>query len=387
MKYRICYIVSAFFVIFIACTPSRNYLIKKNIPDNKGSDRIRVLIGKYDSEVRISSRTRLRITEKISGKVIFDSSNTTVVMPLSKVVTPLYVESWNSNISINDIPFRGSFEIHNIIGKLNIINLLAVDEYLLSVVPSEIPASWNMQALKAQAIAARTYTYYHIQTNKGNSLYDLDSSTKFQVYRGSSVENPSTTAAVMESSGEIISSNDELILSFFHSTCGGKTLSDKYVWGGKGHQYLEGKNCTFCKSSPEYKWSVDLPLLEIKKYLIKTYQSIGDIQNITFFRQNDITVKVKIKHKFGNIEMSGNDFRLLFPSKKLKSSYFTSEKTKNGLRIHGRGWGHGVGMCQWGAKGMAEKGSKYSEILKFYYSNIKIVKVDRKQNKNIAGLH
>ncbi len=286
------------------------------------------------------------------------------------------VKPSRSPLVLNGAPYRGTFIIHKKNGFVYVVNSLAMDEYLIGVVPCEIPPGWESEALKAQAVAARTYAYYHLASNQGSSaIYDLDATTNSQVYRGISVETDRTTAAVVETSGRIISYNSRPILSYFHSTCGGKTIDDRYVWSRSNMDYLDGVTCGFCEDSTKYTWRSVLTLDEIRSYLSKKQSIAGKIRNITFKRKDDRVTDVIIIHDRGKITLSGNNFRLLFPSEKMRSLYFTSVKNGRSLVLSGRGWGHGVGMCQWGARGMALRGYAYPDILGHYYHGVKVTDV------------
>ncbi|MBN2403415.1 MAG: SpoIID/LytB domain-containing protein [Spirochaetes bacterium] len=257
-------------------------------------------------------------------------------------------------------------------GKIYVINVLQINEYLYGVVPSEIISTWETEALKAQAVAARTYTYHHLISSKKN-IYDLDNSSNFQVYNGISSEKENTTIAVNETSGQIMFYKGKPIVAFFHSTCGGRTSHDKYVWGGEGQEYLKSVACTYCKESPYFSWEEKVSLYEIKEFLNKKYRGVGNITGIVFQRKDNRVVSAVIHHKNGIVKLTGNELRLLFPEKKIKSMHFTAQKVNDGLILHGHGWGHGVGMCQWGAKGMAEKGAGYKDILRYYYKGVSII--------------
>jgi len=162
------------------------------------------------------------------------------------------------------------------------------------------------------------------------------------------------------------------ILSYFHSTCGGKTIDDKYVWPRNNLEYLKGISCGFCEESTKYKWKSKLSLEEIHDCLSKKNANVGKIKNIRFKRKNDRVTDVVVRHTGGIITISGNNFRLLFPPEKMRSLYFTSKKIDRSIVLDGHGWGHGVGMCQWGARGMAIQGYKYRDIITHYYSGVKI---------------
>jgi len=238
-----------------------------------------------------------------------------------------------------------------------------------------MPSSWNIEALKAQAVASRTYSYFHLLNNKSKNIFDLDSTTNFQVYKGIATETPSSIKAVSDTSGTIMTYDYSPIIAYFHSTSGGKTADDKDVWPGTDLPYLESVKCTFGENSPHNEWTTELSMNDIKDALSKKYKRINKIQKISFKKNNDRVIEVTIVHNNGTINLSGNAFRMLFPSQKLKSTYFTAKRENTSLIINGKGWGHGVGMSQWGAKGRGENGIKYEEILNHYYKDIKFKKI------------
>jgi len=330
------------------------------------------LILKTSYDFTVSSKSRLKITDKKSRRVIYDSHGKQITLNPSKISSPMIVESTGGLISVNQKEYRGNFEFHNLMGKVYAINIVSVEEYLMSVVPSEIPALWEPEALKAQAVAARTYAYYHLFKKNKKSLYDVDASTNFQVYRGASVEKEPTTRAVNDTAGEIIMFRNEPVLAYFHSTCGGHTVDDRHVWERSDHKYLEGVTCRYCGDSPTYNWKTVVSLDELRQKLSTKYRSIGQIKNIRFHRASGRVTAVDIGHTGGKVKLSGNDFRLLFPGKRILSTYFKSRYIRDGLIIRGKGWGHGVGLCQWGSRGMARSGADYKTILKHYYSHITV---------------
>jgi stage II sporulation protein D len=359
-----------------SCTPPSEFILKKRTALVSEGPYIRVLLKAAGNRILISSKSRMRITEINSGKIKYDGGGRDLFFYPEKVDSPVLVESIGSAISVDGTPYRGMVEVHNSLGKISIINILKMNEYLYGVVPSEIPSLWPAEALKAQAVAARSYTYHHLMSRK-KSQYDLDATTSFQVYRGISAETQNTNAAVEETSGYIMVYNNKPIIAFFHSTCGGRTMDDKYVWSGEDMPYLQSVKCGYCGDSPNYQWDEKISLYEIRHNMNNKYKGTGQITGISLKRQGPRVETVSIQHKNGVLTLSGNEFRLLFPENKIKSMYFTSAKTADGIIIHGNGWGHGVGMCQWGAKGMAESGADYKSILAHYYKGISIVNTDR----------
>jgi stage II sporulation protein D len=366
------YVLVLLSFLFFTCTPSKKYLLEKHKSFGIDRTNIRILLKKTDARISVSSGSRMKISEIKTGTVIYDGNGREMLFVPEQVNSTILIESWESPIAIDNEQYRGSVELHNILGKINVINVLKIHEYLYGVLPCEIVSTWGIEALKAQAVAARTYTYHNLLT-KPKSIYDLDASTNFQLYKGISVEKESTNRAVDETSGKIAVYNGKPLVAFFHSTCGGRTIDDKYVWNGDGLDYLKSVKCDFCKDSPYYNWEEKLTLYEIREGLKSKYGSVGGITGISFQRKDTRVVSAIIRHKNGIIKLSGNELRLLLPEKKIKSMYFTAKQTKDGLLLTGHGWGHGVGMCQWGARGMAEKGAGYKEILKYYYKGISIV--------------
>ncbi|MFH0974824.1 MAG: SpoIID/LytB domain-containing protein [Spirochaetota bacterium] len=363
--------LTCFLLVYLSCTPSKKYIYKQYQVSGIDKLFIRILLKKTEQRVLVSSRTKFKITDKKTGKIIYSDTGKDIYYEPGKIDNAVLIESWGSPLSIDGDDYRGMIELHNVLGKMHVINVIQMNEYLYSVVPGEIVSSWDSEALKAQAVAARTYTYHHLTKNK-KSLFDLDSTSNFQVYKGVSVEKESTTAAVNETSGKVAFSRGKPIVAFFHSTCGGRTTDDRNVWSGDGEDYLKSVSCSFCKDSPYYSWEEKLTLYDIKQCLGRKYKSVGPISGISFERKGNRVFSAVIQHKHGTIKLTGNELRLLFPEKKIKSMFFSAKKVKDGLILSGHGWGHGVGMCQWGAKGMAEKGAGYKEILKYYYRGVSI---------------
>lgn len=364
-------------LLFSSCTPSEKYLKTKIRSTGKDNNYVRVLIKKETADFKISSSAGLKVIDKKTGKIIYESKNTELLFTPEKINNIYQIEAGQNPIFINNKGYRGTFELHNVLGKIYIINIVNIEEYLISVVPSEMPSSWNNEALKAQAIAARTYTYYHLTKNGDKkSIYDLDATTNFQVYKGIVAEKDSSSRAVTDTAGLVMTYNYEPILAYFHSTSGGKTADDKYVWGGEDMPYLASVTCTYSKESPHYEWTAEISLLDIEKALMSKYQRIGKIKKITFKKFDERVVEVNIVHSNGTLLLSGNQFRLLLDPAKLKSTFFTAKQNKTSFHIYGRGWGHGVGMCQWGAKGRGEKGFSYEQILTYYYKNVKLTRIN-----------
>lgn len=371
--YRSC-IVPAVMAAFLvsSCAP----FMVRNYSGGADSQPVKILVLKTSGSVTLSSRSAFSINRNAVPQSASDSMNTSCTLNPGSVNGSITVNPGHDPLMVNGQAYRGSFMIRSHNHVLQVINILTVDEYLLSVVPGEIPANWEKDSLMAQAIAARTFTYYHLYaTHDKNKSYDLDATAATQVYRGVADEKPQTTGAVRETSGQVMVYGAKPILSYFHSTCGGKTIDDRYVWEKSHLPYLKGTTCGFCNDSTKFSWKSILNLAEIRAGLSKKHSDLGTIRTISFKKKDDRVVEVLIHHSRGTIRMNGNNFRLMFPPEKIRSLYFTSKNENNCLVLTGHGWGHGVGLCQWGARGMALRGYGYKDILRHYYLGVKITDI------------
>ena len=378
---------AAAFVLFLyllaGCAPSREFLLKKSTEIGADKNYVRVLLLNTAERVAVASPARMKISGLSDRRVHYDGMGRSVFFYPEKVKHPIIVESWDSPLAVNGTPYRGAIELHSRMGRLLVINVLTMDEYVSGVVPCEISSGWNIEALRAQAVAARSYAYYHIM-NGTDPLFDLNATNRSQVYGGAKVETDRTNRAVRDTSGQVVSHNNKPILAFFHSTCGGNTIDGDKVWAGAGMDYLRGVRCEYCAKSPHFSWEEVLTLYEIRHHLGKKYVGVGPVTGIAFRKDGGRVNHVTIDHKNGVVRLSGNDFRLLFPEKKIKSLFFDAVKTKNGLLLKGHGWGHGVGLCQWGANGMAERKAVYTDILRHYYRGTRLM-IIAERTRPVAG--
>ena len=362
-------------LVVIGCAPSPEYLAKTGKRIGLDNDYIRVLLLKDQVKVIIETTSKTKVVQLSNNTILYNGNPKRLEFFIHKLPEAVQFETWDNVIIVNGIQVRGMIQLLPVVGKIQVVNVLKMNEYLYGVLPSEIMPGWPIEALKAQAVAARTYAYYHIMKNN-STYYDLDASTNFQVYRGMVSETDTTNKAVDSTSGIIMVYNSIPILAYFHSTCGGRTADDRFVWKGEDLPYLTSVNCSYCKNSPVYSWQVNISLDEIYEALLKKYKTVGQIRAITLGREDNRVSNIKIEHANGIIRMTGNDFRMMFEAKKIKSLYFEAKQTRNGLILNGHGWGHGVGMCQWGAKEMAGQGKNFYDILRFYYRGISVVSIN-----------
>lgn len=282
---------------------------------------------------------------------------------------------YNLPISINDHYYQGSVVIKHQHNNLYVINVLDLEDYVRDVVYAENYPNWPLAAYQAQAVAARTYAYYHIH-NLANDVYDLIASPDIhQAYHGFT-EHALIAKACQSTRNKIITYNNKPIYAMYSSCCGG-VVPAKIKYPEADFIYLNrNKKCIYCAKSPNYKWQKNL---NAKKLKIK-FHKLGEIKSAKILKKDaaGIVLNCQISGKKSTKNYTGIQLRKLL---NLKSSVFDLKYFNNNLNISGRGFGHFMGLCQWGAKFMADKGYNYQNILKFYYPGIRINEIQIKTVK------
>jgi len=283
------------------------------------------------------------------------------------------IGSNRGDILIETQPFWGVLDITNKQGLLQVVETLNVEDYLRGVVPLELDPKWHPEALKVQAIVARTYALYQKRQNSGKD-YDLVATTNDQVYGGKKVWDFRATEAVLATKGRVLTYAGQLIYSAYHSTSAGPTEDAREVWGFD-LPYLRGVDCPFDVQSPWYQWDRAIDLVAFEKELRRNGFSIGTIATVTpyrFSRAGRVT-RVRVLHSEGELVLRGNEFRRILGYTSLPSSHFKIEAIGQQIHFRGMGSGHGVGLCQWGAKELAERGYSDEQILAHYYPGVQLL--------------
>lgn len=279
----------------------------------------------------------------------------------------------DSLIRVNHQSYRGTMEVRKRDDTLLVINEVDLEEYLQGLMKHEISPAWPREAVKAQAVAARSFALNKKLENSAQP-YDLYATITSQVYGGLSGEDSRSNEAIDQTRGEILIHQEKPIATYYHATCGGETEDVENVWSGR-LLYLKSVRCKYCKDSPHSEWEEKLSLSEISNAL--SHKGISEIDSIRVYQRSDTgrVVKLVVEDEFGKHIISGNQFRMALGPNLIRSTHFKMKEKRGRMEFKGRGWGHGVGMCQWGARGMAEQGKDYKEILKHYYTGIKIQKI------------
>lgn len=320
----------------------------------------------------------------------------------------------------NGVAYRGGMIIRRFYGSdLTLINSVTLSEYLYGVLPKEMAADWPLEALKAQAVAARNYAVTNLGKHKARG-FDLCATPDCQVYGGYRVENPLCRQAVDETDGRFLTYDGKPIQAFFHSNSGGKTENSENVWSGTV-PYLKSVDDPYSVGAPNTTWTRTFTKAEIEQKLLANQMTVGSVSNVVVSRKSDNSrvLELLVQGTQGSVVLTKEQTRKILGYNDIKSTWFDVggggslrvqqsagltdlpfeavvlngamensalsisglvARSVNGketislaaagdtLTFTGHGWGHGLGLSQWGAKNMAEQGFTYEQILLHYYT-------------------
>ena len=288
--------------------------------------------------------------------------------------TNLFIKAHDSDaITINGRVFRGNIRIINKGNNaLLVVNYLDLEDYIKGILYHEVSHYWPYEALKAQAVVCRTYALYQIKENKARD-FDLTADIYSQVYGGRTSERYRTNKAVKYTTGQVLIFKGKIFPAYFHSCCGGHTEDASLLWN-TDIAPLKGVVCNFCKESPHFNWSTSLSTDEIIKKLSGSGRKLEDVKEIVAVGENPSgrIINVQIVSEKKEVKTPAKDFRYALGPNLIRSTKFSVRKEGDKFVFDGIGWGHGAGMCQWGAYFMAKDGYNYQQILDFYYPGAKL---------------
>ena len=295
---------------------------------------------------------------------------------------------------LNKACYNGEFIVTANGNKLNAINVIDIEDYLRGVVPYEIGKldESKFEALKAQAVAARTYAYKHFGSRVAQG-FDVYADTRDQVYKGLHSATALTDKAVRETEGVVMTYNGEFITAYYHSTCGGET-EGVVTWGRPDHPYLKNKpdlrpdGTPWCRESNYTEWTREFTEDELRDlFQINAKEAKANVPSFSSIKSMHIQDTLKsgrihtlvIETNNGSFTAKADKIRWLFKrgGTILPSSFFRIHKNGNEWILKGKGFGHGVGLCQMGARARAQAGQSYIQILTHYYPGITLEKFKR----------
>ena len=297
-------------------------------------------------------------------------------------------------VGLNKACYNGEFIVSANGNKLNAINVIDIEDYLRGVVPYEIGKldESKFEALKAQAVAARTYAYKHFGSRVAQG-FDVYADTRDQVYKGLHSATALTDKAVRETEGVVMTYNGEFITAYYHSTCGGET-EGVVTWGRPDHPYLKNKpdlrpdGTPWCRESNYTEWTREFTEDELRDlFQINAKEAKANVPSFSSIKSMHIQDTLKsgrihtlvIETNNGSFTAKADKIRWLFKrgGTILPSSFFRIHKNGNDWILKGKGFGHGVGLCQMGARARAQAGQSYIQILTHYYPGITLEKFKR----------
>ena len=396
-------------------TESRLDVPDGKLPEPTSGSSIRVLLmttgysGEIHSEVRVSSDAGLRVS--CGGESIeWNRADTYQILPddarFQKGNIRVEPMEEGGQMRLESIErgcgtpsYAGTLELRAVSGGMAVINELPVETYLCGVVPSEMPASYELEALKAQAVCARSYAFRQM-TSYGYPEYEahVNDSTDFQVYNNSERQENSTRA-VAETEGQVVRYKGEIATTYYYSTSCGRTTSLE-AWGtdpGDSGGYLQsvevrGDSGDYEKDLPWYRWTAQVPVQTLSALVsANTGVSVGTLSSVEVTKRGpgDVALQIVASGDAGSVTVdtenkirgalggSGytitkNDGSTSQSTALLPSAFFTIEKSGDTFVISGGGFGHGIGMSQNGANEMAKQGADYREILQMFYKDVEI---------------
>jgi stage II sporulation protein D len=299
-----------------------------------------------------------------------------VFSPGSVGAKPVRIKSADDATQVNGRRYRGWVEIRKKRnGLLLVINELDLESYLYGVVASEIPHDWEFEALKAQAVAARTYALYQKRT-AGNRSYHILATVNSQVYRGVDGERPRAVRAVRNTQGIIIVYEGRVIPAFYHSNCGGQTEDAAELWG-IDLPYLKGVDCDCQVIVQDELWEKRISTATVARALSRLGYRLGTISDVNVAKITPAgrVQRVAVRSEEKTTLVPGDTFRTALGHMVIPSVFFEMEILGDDIVFSGRGRGHGVGLCQWGAKEMAQKGHDFTSILSRYYPGTSLARI------------
>jgi stage II sporulation protein D len=285
------------------------------------------------------------------------------------------VENRLGPIQIGDQVYPGRLELHRDGDALLLVNELDLERYVQGVVAAEVPSSFGMEAKKAQVVAARTYAL--MQRAAAEGPFHVTATVDDQVYRGSAADGP-TMAAVATTHGEVLSIEGYLVSAYFSSTCGGRTEDPIHVWPDRLTRGVRSVTCGHCDAAPFSRWTQDLSPERLAGALRDGgYDGIGDVVGLHIRGRSPSgrVIVLDVETTDATVTLSGQELRAAVGWTPIKSATFDVEVRGGSFHFEGSGFGHGVGLCQYGAQGMDRSGATYREILGLYYPDAKVEKI------------
>jgi stage II sporulation protein D len=276
-------------------------------------------------------------------------------------------------VSVNQMRFRGKLEFKSFFNGMQVINEVELEDYVAGILGREIYPDWHPETLNAQAVVARSYAL-HQRAASGGEAFDVEAGTASQVYGGVAAESPAIRAAVAATRGEYLAYEGEPILAVYHSASGGRTASSEEVWG-RALPYLVSLEVDDEQDSPDTYWRASISKTKLGRALDSLGIQIGSPRELQVVDRSPSgrALRVQIRGDKGNHILEARALRVALGESVIRSTLFEIRPARDTFVFVGSGHGHGVGMSQWGAQSMAQRGSTYREIVQTFYPGTSLV--------------
>jgi stage II sporulation protein D len=270
-------------------------------------------------------------------------------------------------VVVDGMRVRGAVEVERVEGGLRVVNELPLEAYVAGTVGREVYAFWSSETLKAQAVVSRTYALHERALRKRRAFHVVGG-TRGQVYGGVDAESPAVLAATQATRGEYLAWRSEPILAVFHSASGGQTASAEEVWG-RAAPYLVSQPVENEEDSPDAYWRASISGTTLGRALARLGLQIGPVREVRVVERTPSgrAWQVQVRGDGGDSKLGARELRSALGENVIRSTLFEVRPAEDGFTFVGAGHGHGVGMSQWGAEGMARRGADYRRILAAFF--------------------
>jgi stage II sporulation protein D len=341
---------------------------------------VRIALAEGVRHVELGAADSVLVRDPTGGRILFTVSGPRLVRivpsgPGLDVVggrrvdlSGLRFEARRGPLRFGPRDYGGAVEVWRQGESLVVVNDLPMEEYVAGTVRAEASERWPAEALRALAVVARTYAVF-LQARNAGRLYHLVAGSQDQQFAGLAPEGSPARDAARATAGQVLTWEGQVFPTFYHSDSGGVTEAPQSVFSGEGIPPLAGVRDEFSLQSPNSSWAVTIPLSVIGERLRQGGLDVGQVSGVTILERSPSfrVVRLAVEHSRGTTTLRGADFRRLMGYDAVKSTLFVPVTQDGVVRFEGRGWGHGVGLSQFGAKGMAERGYRYPQILEHYY--------------------
>lgn len=402
------FFLTSFTLLFVSCSSTKRFPSDESSGTtertaNINYSSVRVLLDESDAAYHLTIQSPVYLYDGEKRLAYIESGNTVeLISDYDEVKLTIRDRVFSSDafflkpvenletVKFNGQGYKGKLNLIKLGGSIGVINQLNLEDYVKGVVAREMPIgknSENLEALKAFSICVRTYTLKKI--SEGKSLYDLYDDTRDQVYGGFDAEHPLSNKAVEETENKILIFNGNIATVYYHSTCGGQTEAAHNIFTNKEIPYMMGVkdgNSPYCNISPKFEWTETYSREDVIKRLKR-----ASLLNNGDYRLNNVYIESRyssgrvremvfeVVDEFDgvkNVSIFGNEIRSIIRTSDNKSilwsTFFDISFHRQSVEVNGKGFGHGVGMCQYGAISLSRKGWKYKEIIEHYFPGIKI---------------